>query len=65
MTLALEYLNRLNYTHFEPGTNYKYVNSTYVLLGRLVERISGQNFTNYVEEHIFSPVNISQTVYIF
>ena len=64
-TLALEYLNWLNYTHFEPGTNYEYVNPTYVLLGRLVERISGQNFTNYVEEHIFSPVNISQTLYIF
>ena len=64
-TLALEYLNWLNYTHFEPGTNYEYVNPTYVLLGRLVERISGQNFTNYVEEHIFSPANMTQTAYIF
>ena len=63
--LALEYLQWLNYTRFEPGTDYEYVNPTYVLLGRLVERKSGLNFTNYVQRNIFNPANMTQTAYIF
>ena len=64
-SIALEYMQWLNYTHFEPGTNYEYMNPTYVLLGRLIERKSDQNFTNYVNDHIFKPANMTQTAYIF
>ena len=65
--LALEYLEWLNYTHFEPGTNYEYVNPTYVLLGRLVDERNGDqdNFTQYVQKHIFNPANMTQNSYIF
>ena len=41
--LALEYLDTLNYLNFEPETNYEYVNPTYVLLGRLIERKTNKN----------------------
>ncbi|MBQ1833663.1 MAG: serine hydrolase, partial [Treponema sp.] len=40
--LALEYLDKLDHLHFEPGTFYEYENPTYVLLGRLIERISNK-----------------------
>ena len=62
--LALEYLQWLDHLHFKPGTAYEYVNPTYVLLGRLVEKISRKNFTNYIQEHIFNPANMNQTAYI-
>ena len=63
--LALEYLEWLDHLHFEPETSYEYMNPTYVLLGRLIERISGQNFTDFVQDHIFTPANMTQTAYIF
>ena len=62
--LAIEYLQWLDHLQFEPGTNYEYVNPTYVLLGRLVEKISGKNFTDYIQKHIFAPANMTQTAYI-
>ncbi len=37
---------------FEPGTKFKYSNLGYVLLGQLVETVSGQPFEEYVKENI-------------
>ena len=53
----------MNYTKFEPGTDYEYINPTYVLLGRLIERISNQSFTEYMKEHIFKPANMTRSEY--
>lgn len=61
--VALEYLDTLNRLNFEPGTEYEYINPTFVLLGRLVERISGKPFTEYVREHIFLPSGMEKTCY--
>lgn len=63
--LALEYLQNLTYLHFEPGSNYEYMNPPYVLLGRLIERITNKSFTDYVQENIFTPAEMTQTAYIF
>ncbi len=60
---ALEFLPKLNYLHFEPGTQYEYMNPTFVLLGRLVERVTGEEFTEYVTKHIFAPAGMRRTVY--
>lgn len=62
--LALEYLQTLDHLHFAPGSAYEYINPTFVLLGRLVERISGQAFTDYMQEHVFDPAGMGQTAYI-
>lgn len=61
--LATEYLRTLDQLHFEPGTQYEYINPTFVLLGQLVERVSGQEFTSYVSEHIFTPAAMEETLY--
>ncbi|MBQ2550184.1 MAG: serine hydrolase, partial [Bacteroidales bacterium] len=62
-SVALEYLDTLTRLHFAPGTAYEYINPTFVLLGRLVERISGKQFTEYVKEHIFHPAGMDKTCY--
>ena len=62
-TLAMEYLYSLDHLNFPPGTQYEYINPTFVLLGRLVEKVSGEEFTFYVKNHIFGPAGMSQTVY--
>ena len=60
---AIEYLPKLNFLHFEPGTQYEYMNPTFVLAGSLVERVTGQPFTDYVAEHIFAPAGMDRTRY--
>lgn len=44
---------------FEPGTKYTYSNIGYWLLGRVVERASGQSFPSHVGEHILRPLAVS------
>lgn len=43
---------------FEPGSDYKYSNSGYVLLGHIIEKVSGQRFGDYLKTHIFEPLNM-------
>lgn len=44
---------------FEPGTKYAYSNIGYWLLGKIVERASGETFSSYVSEHILRPLAIT------
>lgn len=62
-SLALEYMDTLNFLHFKPGTQYEYMNPTFVLCGRLVERVSGEEFTQYVHDHILVPAGMEHTCY--
>ena len=61
--LATEYLKALDHRNFAPGSSYEYMNPTFVLLGQLVEKVSGQSFPEYVREHIFAPSGMERTVY--
>ncbi len=48
---------------FEPGEKYAYNNSGYVLLGAIVEKVSGKTYETYLREKIFEPLGMSQTYY--
>ena len=48
---------------FEPGTQYKYNNSGYVLLGYIIEKVSGQSYSAYINDHIFKPWGMQQSYY--
>ena len=43
---------------FEPGTSQKYSNSGYVVLGLIIERITGQKYRDYVQKTIFDPAGM-------
>ena len=61
--LAVEYMQTLSELNFEPGSRYQYINPTYVLLGKLVERVSGEPFEDYMREHVFGPAGMTRTQY--
>lgn len=61
--LATEYLKTLDHRNFAPGTAYEYMNPTFTLMGFLVERVSGEPFTEYVQKHIFNPAGMDRTYY--
>jgi D-alanyl-D-alanine carboxypeptidase len=46
---------------FEPGTRNAYSNAGYVVLGLLIERLSGQDYYAYVRDRILEPANMTRT----
>jgi CubicO group peptidase (beta-lactamase class C family) len=48
---------------FEPGSQYRYNNSGYFLLGAIIEKISGQTYASFVEQRIFKPLGMRDTYY--
>ncbi|HWK98812.1 MAG TPA: serine hydrolase domain-containing protein [Parapedobacter sp.] len=59
---VLDILMRLNSGYFAPGTQYRYSNSGYALLALLVEKYSGQPYSTYLQQHIFSPLGMGATL---
>jgi len=48
---------------FEPGSDQRYSNAGYVVLGLIIEKVSGQSYYDYVREHITRPAAMSDTAY--
>ncbi|WP_216827380.1 serine hydrolase domain-containing protein [Alkalihalobacterium elongatum] len=56
----IEDMNTMSLT-YEPGELFSYFNPNYSLLGAIVERVSGQSYTEYIMEHIIHPLNLDHT----
>jgi CubicO group peptidase (beta-lactamase class C family) len=54
MSYAERFLKQTNKTEHP----YMYSNANYVLLGYIVQQVSGQSYGDYVKEHIFSPLSM-------
>jgi D-alanyl-D-alanine carboxypeptidase len=46
---------------FKPGSKFDYSNYGFVLLGVVIERVSGENYYDYVREHVFQPAGMTST----
>lgn len=46
---------------FEPGTRQEYGNFSYVILGRMVEVLSGDSYEDYIRRNIFEPAGMTRT----
>jgi CubicO group peptidase (beta-lactamase class C family) len=46
---------------FAPGEKFDYSNSGYILLGMIVERVSGQRYEQYLDEKLFKPAGMTRT----
>jgi D-alanyl-D-alanine carboxypeptidase len=43
---------------FEPGTSQRYSNAGYIVLGLVIERVSGRTYYDYVRDNIFAPAGM-------
>lgn len=46
---------------FEPGTRDMYSNGGYILLGAIIEKVTGKSYYDYVRENIFKPAGMLDT----
>ena len=48
---------------FAPGSKYNYTNSGYVLLGRVIEIVSGKSYQNYLLENVIQKAGLKNTFF--
>ncbi|HYK38061.1 serine hydrolase domain-containing protein [Alloacidobacterium sp.] len=48
---------------FKPGTRYSYSNLAVVFLGKIIERVSGDQFEVYMEKNVFRPLHMDRSYY--
>ena len=46
---------------FEPGTSQQYSNAGFVVLGLIIEKLSGQSYYDYIRDHITRPAGMTDT----
>ena len=47
-----------------PGSGFVYSDINFIVLGALVERVSGETLDAYAEAHVFAPLKMSETRYL-
>ncbi len=48
---------------FEPGSQWKYNNTGYVMLGYIIEQLSGVSYAEFIQEHFFEPIGMKSSYY--
>lgn len=48
---------------FAPGEKMNYSNSGYIVLGYLIEKVSGESYSRFVQDNIFTPLNMKDSGY--
>jgi len=46
---------------YDPGSRWEYSNYGFVLLGVVIEKVSGESYYDYVREHIYNPAGMAST----
>lgn len=59
-TLAYGFKHR---NTFEPGTKFQYCNSNLVLLGLVIEKVSGQRLADFIHERVLGPARLHHTLF--
>ncbi len=55
------YLCKQTHLNFEPDSEFMYSNSGYILLAKIIETVTQQNFNEWMKENIFIPLNMTST----
>ncbi|MFZ0918151.1 MAG: serine hydrolase domain-containing protein, partial [Candidatus Udaeobacter sp.] len=59
---TLDLLAGVRILRFTPGARYEYSNSGYVILGQIVEKVSGKSLAEFFKEKIFRPLGMRRSI---
>ena len=59
---ALKALAQVRDLDFEPGTRWNYSNSNYLLLGAVVEAVSGESLADFLNAEVFTPLGLDMVL---
>lgn len=59
---ATAVVRRQRALNFAPGAEYGYSNTNYLLLAKIVERVSGQRFADFARTRVFAPLGMTHTL---
>jgi len=65
LKIQLKYINHMNddrRENFKVLNKFDYSNDNYILLGAIIERITGMTYANYIEKNIFKPTGMSHSI---
>src|SRR4051812_11174882 len=57
----LRFASRQRHLNFDPGAEYNYSNTGYVLLGVIVQRVTGKSLRQFADERIFGPLGMTHS----
>lgn len=60
---SIEYLYDVKNLHFNPGTQYEYINPTFQILYAIIEKLSGKSFVDFQQQNIFDKAAMNSTFY--
>mgnify|MGYP005991360059 CR=1 FL=1 len=58
---VFNYLCKQTSLNFEPGSEFSYTNSGYILLAKIIERITKQPFNVWMKDNVFTPLDMANT----
>jgi CubicO group peptidase (beta-lactamase class C family) len=61
---VLQLLSRQEKLRFTPGEKFEYSDSAYVVLGQIVERLTGERYAEFLKETIFDPLGMHDTLVV-
>ena len=59
---VLDLMKQQTATKFAPGTSWEYSNSGYCVLAKVIEKVSGAQFADFLRQRIFRPLGMNSTV---
>jgi CubicO group peptidase (beta-lactamase class C family) len=61
---GLDYDHHSRTSRWRPGTRMAYCNSGLAVAGAIIEKVTGQRFEDYVDEHVFKPIGMATATYL-
>lgn len=62
--MGLKFVTRQKRLNFNPGDQFMYSNTGYMLLAEIVARVSGQTFAEFTRERIFTPLGMTNSRFV-
>lgn len=56
-----ESIKQTDSLYFQPGKEFRYSNTAYVLLGLIIEKLSGMSFSEFLHKNIFAPLGMKNS----